>query len=52
MLKVIHLNENDLHSCVRFTIGEYTTVDELEYAFKIIERFVTRQNQYSGGVAI
>lgn len=52
VLKAIHLNENDLHSCVRFTIGEYTTIDELEYAFKIIERFVTRQNQYSGGVAI
>lgn len=51
VLKAIRLVEDDLHSCIRFSLSEENTVDELEEAFEIIQRFVIRQNLYNGGDA-
>lgn len=51
VLKAIRLPEDDLHSCIRFSLSEDNTVDELEEAFEIIQRFVIRQNLYNGGDA-
>lgn len=48
VLKEIGLNDVEANSCVRFTLSNETTVEELEETFSVIERFVTRQNKYLG----
>lgn len=48
VLKEIGLNDVEANSCVRFTLSNETTVEELEEVFSVIERFVTRQNKYLG----
>ena len=48
VLKEIGLNDIEANSCVRFTLSNETTVEELEETFSVIERFVTRQNKYLG----
>lgn len=48
VLKEIGLSDIEANSCVRFTLSNETTVEELEETFSVIERFVTRQNKYLG----
>ena len=48
VLKEIGLSDVEANSCVRFTLSNETTVEELEEVFSVIERFVTRQNKYLG----
>ena len=48
VLKEIGLSDVEANSCVRFTLSNETTVEELEETFSVIERFVTRQNKYLG----
>lgn len=48
VLKEIGLSNVEANSCVRFTLSNETTVEELEEVFSVIERFVTRQNKYLG----
>lgn len=42
VLRAICLPSDDQHSCIRFSISEDTTVDELNQAYEIIKRFVLR----------
>ena len=48
VLKEIGLSDVEANSCIRFTLSNETTVEELEETFSVIERFVTRQNKYLG----
>ncbi len=48
VLKEIGFSDVEANSCVRFTLSNKTTVEELEETFSVIERFVTRQNKYLG----
>lgn len=49
VLKAIGLDRDDQHCCVRFTISEETTVDELNEAYNVIERFVIRNLKFNKG---
>ena len=49
VLKEIGLSDIEANSCVRFTLSNETTVDQLEETFTVIQRFVTRQNKYLQG---
>ena len=43
VLKEIGLSDIEANSCVRFTLSNETTVEELEEVFSVIERFVTKR---------
>lgn len=49
VLKEIGLSDIEANSCVRFTLSNDTTIEELEEVFQVIERFVTRQDRYFKG---
>lgn len=49
VLKEIGLSDTEANSCVRFTLSNDTTIEELEEVFQVIERFVTRQDRYFKG---
>lgn len=49
VIKAIGLDRDDQHCCVRFTISEETTVDELNEAYNVIERFVIRNLKFNKG---
>lgn len=49
VLKEIGLSDIEANSCVRFTLSNDITIEELEEVFQVIERFVTRQDRYFKG---
>lgn len=52
VLKAIRLPKEDIHSCVRFSLSEETTIGELDETVAIIKRFIKMQNTESGGKSI
>lgn len=47
VLRALGLNDELAHSSIRFSLGRFTTIDEIEYTVKLLQKSVTRLREMS-----
>ena len=43
----IGVNEEDIHGTIRFTVGDFTTKEDVDYTLDILENIVKRLREIS-----
>ena len=47
VLMAIGVNEEDIHGTIRFTVGDFTTKEDVDYTLDILENIVKRLREIS-----